>query len=74
MSNDRIISAMKAAGYELDEVNYYENMVVFVGDYCIMMKFDSYDAVEEWLEGVVFDDPEITENVERIMHPERFSV
>ena len=72
MLNDRIISAMKAAGYEFDETDSNENMLVFVGDYCIRMKFASYDAVEEWLDGVVFDDPEISDNVERIMHPDRF--
>lgn len=72
MQNNRIVSAMKAAGYELDETDSCENMLVFVGDYCIRMKFDSYDAVEEWLEGVVFDDPEISNNVEKIMHPDRF--
>lgn len=72
MLNDRIISAMKAAGYELDETDSNENILVFVGDYCIRMKFDSFNAVEEWLDGVVFDDPEISDNVERIMHPDRF--
>jgi hypothetical protein len=72
MLNDRIISAMKAVGYELDETDSREDMLVFYGDYCIRMKFDSYDAVEEWLDGVVFDDPEISDNVERIMHPDRF--
>lgn len=72
MLNDRIISAMKAAGYELDETDSNENMLVFIGDYCIRMKFDSFNSVEEWLDGVVFDDPEISDNVERIMHPDRF--
>lgn len=72
MLNDRIISAMKAAGYELDETDSNENMLVFIGDYCIRMKFDSFNAVEEWLDGVVFDDPEISDNVKRIMHPDRF--
>lgn len=72
MLNDRIISAMKAAGYEFDETDSNENMLVFIGDYCIRMKFGSFNAVEEWLDGVVFDDPEISDKVERIMHPDRF--
>ncbi|MBR3438259.1 MAG: hypothetical protein IKH13_01995, partial [Clostridia bacterium] len=39
-----------------------------------MATFKSWNETEDWLEGVVFDDNEISLKVERIMHPERFYV
>lgn len=69
---NRIIDAMKAAGYYFDEINSYDSYIVFDSDYAHIY-FESVDELIAWLDGVVFDDPEISDNVEKIMHPERFS-
>ena len=34
------------------------------------VRYDNWTNVKEWLEGVVFDDPEVSDAVESIMHPE----
>ena len=33
---------------------------------------DSWKEAKEWLEGVVFDDPAVSDRVEKILHPEHF--
>lgn len=68
----RIIEAMKAAGYYFDEINSYDGGIFFNNEY-VHLYFESVDEIIAWLDGVVFDDPEISDNVEKIMHPERFS-
>ena len=70
---EMIMDAMRAAGYEYNEIESYDDYLVFNGEGA-MATFKSWNETEDWLEGVVFDDNEITLKVERIMHPERFYV
>ena len=69
---DRVTRAMEAAGYRLDEIDTTPTMGVFRGEGGIRVEFNSAREAEEWLDGVVFDDPEVSDAVEHIMHPERF--
>lgn len=76
----RIIDAMAAANCYFDEINSSENSIFFDGytifhkkKTCFRLCFESVEELTAWLNGVVFDDPEISDNVEKIMHPERFS-
>lgn len=69
---DRVTRAMEAAGYSLDPIESSAERGVFNGDYGARMEFETVLEAEEWLEGVVFDDPEMSDAVEKIMHPERF--
>lgn len=72
MNTDNLIAAMEAAGYFFDDIDSYEGWLVFNGDYCTKMEFSDWDGVQDWLENVIFDDPEISDKVEKILHPERF--
>ena len=72
MPKETIIAAMAAAGYSFDDIDSYDDWLVFNGDYCTKMEFSSWNDVQDWLENVVFDDPEISDKVEKILHPERF--
>lgn len=69
---DRVTRAMEAAGYSLDPIESSAERGIFNGEYGARMEFETVHAAEEWLEGVVFDDPEMSDAVEKIMHPERF--
>lgn len=69
---NRIMDAMKAAGYYFDEIDSYDSYIVFNSDYG-RFYFESVDELIAWLDGVVFDDPKVSDSVEKIMHPERFS-
>ncbi len=68
---ERLCSAMETAGYAYDTID--------TGDYHIFrseygsLTFDTWLDVKYWLDGVVFDDPETADRVERILHPERFA-
>ena len=68
----KIIAAMDAAGYHFDELESSDDQLRFFGEYGTVMYMDSWKEAKEWLEGVVFDDPAVSERVERILHPERF--
>jgi hypothetical protein len=70
--NDKLIPAMTAAGYHYDDINSNDSYYQFNGEYGHIY-FESPKEIEEWLDGVVFDDPEISVEVEKIMHPERFN-
>ena len=64
-----LIEAMAAAGYEYDDIGSHDEWVNFFSDYG-SFSFDSWQEVEDWLRGVVFDDPDISDLVERIMRGE----
>ena len=70
---ERIIKAMAAAGYYYDDLESYtdengENgWLHFNGDYCTSITFESWKQVYEWLNGVVFDDPETSKAVDDIL-------
>lgn len=64
-------AAMGAAGYNYDELNSAVDLHCFNGEYDNKIFF-TWHEMAEWLDGVVFDDPEVSDAVEQIMHPERF--
>ena len=65
-------AAMEAAGYYFNEIDSYDGCVKFDTEHLFNNSFESWKEVAEWLDGVVFEDPEISTVVEQIMHPERF--
>lgn len=78
MTREILIDAMEAAGYWFDSFESYENAelirteglhtwLVFRGDDCYTMYFDSWEEVEEWLRCVMFDDPDVYDRVENIL-------
>ena len=74
-----ILAAMEAAGYHYDEMESRQSIediedtrFVFHSETGEQMGFKTTHESEEWLGGVVFDDPEVTQAVEKIMHPERY--
>ena len=68
----KIIAAMAAAGYYYDELESSDDQLRFLGEYGTVMYMDSWKEAKEWLEGVVFDDPAVSDRVEKILHPEHF--
>ena len=56
---DQLVAAMEAVGYVLDTLESTEDNL-------------GWHECEEWLNGVVFDDPQVSDRVEIILHPERF--
>lgn len=68
-SEHTLKEAMEAAGYYFDEINSGDQNLRFNYDGGTV-RYDSWTKVKEWLEGVVFDDPEVSDAVESIMHPE----
>ncbi|MDO4649861.1 MAG: YodL domain-containing protein [Eubacteriales bacterium] len=85
MNEDRIISkeeplfqeetikkAMEAAGYTYDEIESSEGNLRFFGAGSVL-RMDSWNEAAEWLEGISFDDPQVSDRVEGILHPERFT-
>lgn len=74
-----VLDAMEAAGYTLDELESsditdyrFDSHLVFRGEAGERMEFGNTSEAAEWLDGVVFDDPEKNRAVERVMHPDRF--
>lgn len=68
----KIIAAMNAAGYHFDELESSDDQLRFFGEYGTVMYMDSWKEAKEWLEGVVFDDPAVSDRVEKILNPEHF--
>lgn len=72
----KLIPAMEAAGYHFDELESTDGNLRFLPDGIHeiggVMISDSWNDVKEWLEGVVLEDPDTAERVERVMHPERY--
>lgn len=72
----KLIPAMEAAGYHFDELESTDGNLRFLPDGTHeiggVMISDSWNNVKEWLEGVVLEDPDTAERVERVLHPERF--
>ena len=66
MSKETIIRAMGAAGYTYDELESSDNWVRFFYDFGTV-SFDNWDEVNDWLNGVVFDDHDTAEKVEKIL-------
>ena len=69
---DQLAAAMEAAGYVLDTAESTEDNLRFFGANGNVMTVGGWHECEEWLNGVVFDDPQVSDRVEIILHPERF--
>lgn len=67
-----IIAAMEAAGYTFDELESEDGNLRFFGEGGQVMQMENWKEASDWLEGVVFDDPVVSDRVEGILHPERF--
>ncbi len=68
----QIKAAFQAAGYVYDDIDSYDGYLVFRPEGGAAYTFQSWEEAAEWIDGVVFDDPERSNAVEWIMHPERF--
>ena len=69
---DQLVAAMEAAGYTLDTLESTGDNLRFYGVAGNIMTMGGWHECEEWLNGVVFDDPQVSDRVEIILHPERF--
>ncbi len=56
----------------LDTVESTGDNLRFFGAYGNILTMGGWHECEEWLNGVVFDDPQVADRVEIILHPERF--
>lgn len=63
---------MDAAGYSFDELESSDDNLRFLGEGGTVMQMSGWKEAKEWLEGVVFDDPYVSDRVEKILHPEHF--
>ena len=68
----KIIAAMDAAGYSFDELESTDDNLRFLGEGGTLMQMSGWKDAKEWLEGVVFDDPDVSDRVEKILYPEHF--
>ena len=68
----KIIAAMDAAGYCFDELESTDDNLRFLGEGGTLMQMSDWKEAKEWLEGVVFDDSDVSDRVEKILHPEHF--
>ena len=69
---DQLVAAMEAAGYTLDTLESTGDNLRFYGANGNILTMGGWHECEEWLNGVVFDDPQVSDRVEIILHPERF--
>ncbi len=69
---EQIAEAFEAAGFSYDEINSYGGYLVFHEEGGTPYTFQSWEEAAEWIDGVVFDEPERNEAAERVMHPERY--
>lgn len=69
---ETILKAMEAAGYAFDQMESADDNLRFFSEGGAVMQMEGWSEAKEWLEGVVFDDPAVSDRVEKILHPERF--
>lgn len=67
-----LIAAMEAAGYSYDGLESTNDSLRFFGESGQVLTMGGWHECEEWLNGIVFDDPQVMDRVEIILHPERF--
>ena len=67
---EAVIRAMETAGYTYDRIESADDDLRFFISGGNTVHFDSFKKAAEWLEGVVFDDPGVSDKVERMLHPE----
>ena len=65
--------AMRAAGYGYLGTDRDGELLRFTDDNLQDLVFANWPEVRDWLEGVVLDDPDVSDAVERILHPEHFA-
>jgi hypothetical protein len=65
--------AMRAAGYGYLGTDRDGELLRFTDDNLQDLVFANWPEVREWLEYVIFDDPDVSDAVERVLHPERFA-
>lgn len=68
-SRDQLIRAMAAAGYHYDEIESTPDNLRFFGEGGNTMTMAGWTECVDWLNGVVFDDPKVSDYVETILHP-----
>ncbi len=67
-----LFQAMEAAGYIFDRrESDSEHLRFYDTDTQNIIHMNSLNETRQWLEGVVFDDPIISDKVEGILYPER---
>ena len=64
---DLLIQAMREAGYYYDVLESYNGYHRFLGDIGNPMVFESFKKAEDWLRGVVIDDPDISRKVDALI-------
>ena len=69
--DESLLMAMEAAGYQYDAIESSKGNLRFIGEAGAVMQMESWEEAREWLEGVVFDDPEVAANVHNLLHPEK---
>ena len=73
MRKSTLITAMETIGYHYDDIDSYEDWIVFNNsEYCTRLEFSSWDDVYEWLDGVILDSAEEMELIGKMLHPERY--
>jgi hypothetical protein len=65
--------AMRAAGYGYLGTDRDGELLRFTDDNLQDIVFANWPEVREWLEYVILDDPDVSDAVERVLHPERFA-
>ena len=61
---DPLIAAMEAAGYTYDGLESTNDNLRFFGEGGQVITMGGWHECEEWLNGVVFDDPQVMNRVE----------
>lgn len=70
---EKIDNAMLASGYEYDKNDSYETNFVYLGEVpTFPMTFESLIEAKEWLTGVVLDDPEVEEKIDKALYPQNY--
>lgn len=70
---DKLIEAMEVAGMHFDEIDSNPDSLRFTSEMGIVTYFESWDEVANWIEGTVFDDPDVEQEVDEILHPEKYA-
>ena len=69
---ERLVEAMEVAGMHYDIYDSAPDSLRFTSEMGIVTYFESWDEVTNWIEGTVFDDPEVEQEVDEILHPEKY--
>ena len=69
---ERLIEAMEVAGMRYDIYDSAPDSLRFTSEMGIVTYFECWDVVTNWIEGTVFDDPDIEAEVDEILHPDKY--